>query len=627
MTEIYRFFSRFLKHLYGRISLGLVLMILSSLFSGISIAMLYPVFDKVFSNLPDPVQTLDVYTSLGSAFQQVWRETLLWLQGSSSLAAIGNLASGSFDYAFDQASKLQVLHLLIWAIVVLIALKTTTRYLYKITFLSIELELVRRIRNSLFDHLLGLSLSFFNRYKSGDLLSRVINDVEKVRRMIIFNVAELLFNLAQVVVLMTLAFIIDVQLTLLSLVMFPLFGFIFQLITGKLKKYAGRTQARIAEVTNSLAEAFHAIRIIIGYGSREWENKRFNARTERFKRSDWKLTRVDAGIAPLSELLSSVVTVFVLWLGGSRIISPESQLSPAAFMVFLGALLSLLRPVKLIGNLWGNIQKGAASAHRILEIYDSVPEISCPENPLPLQPLQECITFKNVDFSYGGENVLHRINLSLRKGHTVALVGASGGGKSTLMQLIARYYDPVVGQILWDDLDLTEVDPADLRARLGIVTQDVIMVDDTVFNNIAYGVEQADPAAVEAAATAAQAWEFITELPLGLQTQVGEKGVRLSGGQKQRLAIARALFRNPEVLLLDEATSALDTESEKLVQVAIDRLIEDRTAVVVAHRLSTVRKADEIFVIENGTILEQGSHAELLERGERYAELYRLQQF
>ncbi|MBL7033595.1 MAG: ABC transporter ATP-binding protein, partial [Candidatus Delongbacteria bacterium] len=379
-------------------------------------------------------------------------------------------------------------------------------------------------------------------------------------------------------------------------------------------------------VTNNLAEAFHAIRIIIGYNSRAWENKRFAARTEQFKRSDWKLTRVNAGIAPLSELLSSIVMVFVLWLGGSRIISPESQLTPAAFMVFLGALLSLLRPVKLIGNLWGDIQKGAASAHRLLEIFEVAPEIDCPDNPLPLQPLQDCITFTDVDFSYGEENVLHSINLRLEQGRTVALVGASGGGKSTLIQLIARYYDPTAGQVLWDGVDLAAVDPVDLRSRLGIVTQDVIMVDDTIFNNIAYGVENADPAAVVAAATAAQAWQFITELPDGLQTSVGEKGFRLSGGQKQRLAIARALFRNPEVLLLDEATSALDTESEKLVQVAIDRLVENRTAIVVAHRLSTVRKADEIIVIENGIILEQGSHEELLSRGERYAELYRLQQ-
>jgi ATP-binding cassette, subfamily B, bacterial MsbA len=627
MIEIYRFFSRFLKRLYGRIGLGLMLMILSAVFSGISIAMLYPVFDKVFSVVPDPAQPLELYGALGDAVRQIVQEAVLWLQGPGSLATVAAVTADEIGRSFDQAAKLQVLHFLIWAILGLIALKTTTRYFYKITFLSIELELVRRIRNSLFDHLLGLSLSFYSRYKSGDLLSRMISDVAKVRRMIIFNVAELLFNAAQVAVLLTMAFIIDLQLTLFSLVMFPLFGFIFQKITSKMKKYAGRNQARIADVTSSLAEAFHAIRIIIGYNSRDWENKRFANRTQRYKRSDWKLTRVDAGIAPLSELLSSGVTVFVLWLGGTRIISPESQLSPAAFMVFLGALLSLLRPVKLIGNLWGEIQKGAASANRILEIYNIRPEISCPAEPQSLQPLQDGITFVNVDFSYGEENVLHKINLKLQKGCTVALVGSSGGGKSTLLQLLARYYDPVAGSIEWDGIGLTEVDPADLRSRLGIVTQDVIMVDDTVFNNIAYGVENADPEAVEAAATAAQAWEFISDLPDGVQTHVGEKGFRLSGGQKQRLAIARALFRNPELLLLDEATSALDTESEKLVQIAIDRLIEDRTAVVVAHRLSTIRKADEIIVIENGTILEQGSHEELLARNTRYAELCRLQQF
>ena len=627
MFEIYRFFSRYLKRLYGRIGLGLVLMILSSLFNGISIAMLYPVFDKVFSVVPDPAQPLELYSALQDAGHLIWQETVLWFQGSGSLAAIAGVAGENIELAFDQAAKLQVLHFLIWAILALIALKTTTRYFYKITFLSIELELVRRIRNSLFEHLLGLSLSFYSRYKSGDLLTRMVNDVAKVRRMIIFNVAELLFNAAQVVVLLTMAVIIDLQLTLFSLVMFPLFGYIFQKITAKMKKYAGRNQARIADITSSLAEAFHAIRIIIGYNSGDWESRRFANRTQRYKKSDWKLTRVNAGIAPLSELLSSGVTVFVLWLGGTRIISPESQLSPAAFMVFLGALLSLLRPVRLIGNLWGEIQKGAASAHRILEIYNIQPAISSPDVPQPMQPLQDGITFVNVDFSYGEENVLHNINLKLQKGLTVALVGSSGGGKSTLLQLLARYYDPVAGSIEWDGIGLTEVDPADLRSRLGIVTQDVIMVDDTVFNNIAYGVENADPEAVEAAATAAQAWEFIIDLPEGVQTRVGEKGLRLSGGQKQRLAIARALFRNPEVLLLDEATSALDTESEKLVQVAIDRLIEDRTAIVVAHRLSTIRKADQIIVIENGAILEQGSHEELLAKNNRYAELCRLQQF
>jgi len=627
MIEIYRFFAQFLKKLYGRITLGVVLMILSSLFSGISIAMLYPVFDKVFAAAPDSAQPVGLYGALADALRHSWRELTMLLQGNGSWVQLATATGHQLDLAFEQAAKLQVLYFLIWAIVGLIALKTLTRYLYKIAFLSIELELVRRIRNTLFDHLLGLSLNFFNRYKSGDLLSRVLNDVEKVRRMIIFNVAEILFNVAQVVVLLALAFIIDLELTLISLVVFPLFGFVFQQITNRLKKYAGRTQARIADVTNRLAEALHAIRVIIGYNARDWENRRFAERTERFKRSDWKLTRVDAGIAPLSELLSSFVTVFVLWQGGIRIISPEGQMSPAAFMVFLGALLSLLRPVKLIGNLWGGIQKGAASAHRIIEIYQVEPDVKTPAAPEPLAPLRDCITFAAVNFSYDTEPVLHDLNLRFPFGRTVALVGASGGGKTTLMQLIARYYDPTAGRVTWDGTDLAQVDPLDLRARLGIVTQDVIMLDDTVFNNIAYGIEDADPEAVTAAARAAQAWGFISELPEGLETRIGEKGFRLSGGQKQRLAIARALMRDPEVLLLDEATSALDTESEQLVQLAIERLIANRTAIVVAHRLSTIRQADTIVVIEQGRVLEQGNHEELLAREGRYAELYRLQQF
>ncbi len=315
MIDIYRYFWGFLKGLYGRVVAGLLLMSLSALFAGFSIAMLYPVFDKVFSSSPNPEHPVSLVTGLSTACNQASQALSRVTSGNLTWTQWWHFLQEQLQAALNQADKLQVLHLLIWTMLLLMLLKTVTRYLFKITFISIELELVRRLRNHLFAHLMQLSLAYFSRNRTGDLLSRVINDVEKVRRMIISNGAELLFNLVQAVIYLALAFSIDVRLTLLSLLVFPLFAGVFQKITKRLKRYAGRSQSRIADVTSALTEAFQAMRVIIAHDSRDFENQRFARRTEEHRRSEWKLQRVNAGIAPLSELLSSLITVFILWLG------------------------------------------------------------------------------------------------------------------------------------------------------------------------------------------------------------------------------------------------------------------------------------------------------------------------
>jgi len=627
MLETYRYFLRHLKSLTGLILVGLVFMTLSAAFSGFSIAMLYPVFAKVFSAAADPERPVDLFQGLAAAWDRLLANLRALPQPEVSLGQLREGLQTDVQTALQQADKLQVLNVLIVISALLIFLRTATRYLYKISIVRLELELARRVRNQVFDHLMTLSLAFYSRQKSGDLITRLIHDVERVRVMVITNSAELLFNSMQALVFLALALLVDLKLTLLSVIILPVFATIFQRLTRRLKSYAKRSQLRISEMLGTLMEGLGAIRLIIGYRTQAAESRKFAERTDRYSRAEWRMMRVHAGIAPLSEFLSSAIALSILWFGGRAVLDPGSGLSLGGFMVFLAALLSLLRPVKQIGDAWGDIQRGLASSERVIQILHVAPTVLPPARPVPLPPLREGIRFERVSFRYDEAEVLRAVDLEVPRGQVLAVVGGSGAGKSTLLNLIPRFYDPTEGAVRWDGIDLRDVDPRELSSRLGLVTQDVILFDDSVRYNIAYGLEDVPEDRIVEAARAAHAHEFILQLPKGYDTEVGEKGVRLSGGQKQRIAIARALCRRPEVLLLDEATSSLDAESEALVQAAISNLIRDRTSVVVAHRLTTIQKADRIAVLDGGKITELGTHETLIAKNGRYADLYRLQQF
>jgi subfamily B ATP-binding cassette protein MsbA len=346
--------------------------------------------------------------------------------------------------------------------------------------------------------------------------------------------------------------------------------------------------------------------------------------SERLFREVFKIDRMQRLSSPISEQLSVLVALFILWFGGRQVLG-AGELTPSLFITFLASLFLMSQPIKELSQVNNAIQEGTAAAERIFTILDDPPEDDDPSLP-QLPPVRGRVEFQNVSFAYAtGESVLRDIDLVVEPGEVVALVGSSGAGKSTLVDLIPRFYDPQQGRILIDGHDIREISLASLRRAMGIVTQEVILFNDTVRNNIAYGLTHVEQAAVEAAARAANAHDFITQMPQGYDTQIGDRGTMLSGGQRQRLSIARAILKNPPILILDEATSALDTESEQLVQEAIDRLVKDRTTFVVAHRLSTIRGADRIYALRAGRVVESGGHHELLARGGVYAELYNLQ--
>ena len=392
-----------------------------------------------------------------------------------------------------------------------------------------------------------------------------------------------------------------------------------------MRKRSGRAQERMADMTAILQESISGVRVVKAFGMEEFERTRFDRANQEFYGAFVHLRRVSAAAQPLSEIAIVLAAVAMLWFGGRQIFTSHG-LSPQSFMLFVGALLTMLSPIKVLAEVNANIQQGVAAAQRVFSMLDTAPAIADRPGAGPLPALADRICYERVSFAYEpGRPVLEEVSFELRRGEVVALVGSSGAGKSTLMDLLARFYEPSGGRITLDGVDLRDGTVASLRAQLGIVTQETILFHDTVRANIAYGLADASEESVQAAAAAAHAHDFIRGLPKGYDTVIGERGVKVSGGERQRLAIARALLKNPPILLLDEATSSLDTESERLVQEALERLMHDRTVLVIAHRLSTVQHADRILVLEQGGVVESGTHGELMECNGVYRRLYDLQ--
>jgi ATP-binding cassette, subfamily B, bacterial MsbA len=487
----------------------------------------------------------------------------------------------------------------------------------------VGLRIINDVRNQLNRHFQSLSVSFFHRHPSGTLLSRVNSDVSLVRYAITDALASFLKDSTSLVVLMVVAFLKDWVLASIAFFVFPASVLPIMRLSKKIKRFTRRGQISTGMLTELLQESIQGNRIVKAFGMEDYEDQRFMQENFRLFKQSLRASRIKSIVSPAMELLASFAIGGVVWYGGWSVIAGGR--TQGEFMAFMAAMFLMYGPFKGLSRTYTSVHQGLAGAERVFEVLDEKPAITDKPDARPAKPFAEEIEFQNVSFAYADAPVLKQINLTIKAGQTVAVVGMSGVGKSTLVDLIPRFYDVSDGRILLDGVDIRKITVRSLRAQIGIVTQHTFLFNDTVKNNIAYGILNPDMSAVVTAAKAAHAHEFIMAMPDGYDSFVGELGMQLSGGQRQRLAIARALLKNAPILILDEATSALDTDSERLVQDALENLMTDRTTVVIAHRLSTVRRADRIVVLVDGTIAEDGTHEELLARNGEYNRLYMIQ--
>jgi ATP-binding cassette, subfamily B, bacterial MsbA len=490
---------------------------------------------------------------------------------------------------------------------------------------TLQEYVTRDLRNSVYRHLAHLPLGYFTQMKAGQILSRVINDTFETRLILTQIVTQSLQSASLVLVYIAILFSISWKLSLVALIILPLLGLSLQPMLKRLRKGNLRRGNVHGEMTSVLQETISGIRLVKASGTELYEEGRFADGSNKYAQSSLRMTRLALVAPPVTEIIGTMIAVLVLWLGAWQVLR-SGTMTGATLLAFLTLVLRLLQPLKQLSQMRTTAQSSLASAERLFEILDSPAEFQRDRGTRDAARFERELKFENVTFSYGDAPVLFGVDLTARKGEVIALVGPSGAGKSTLVDLIPRFYEPTGGRIVIDGVDTREIKLPVLRSLTGIVSQETVLFHDSVRNNIAYGAQgKYTQAQIEAAARAANAHEFIVELPRGYDTLLGERGTRLSGGQRQRLAIARALLSDPPILILDEATSALDTESERLVQEAVDRLLQGRTVFVIAHRLSTITHADQILVLERGEIVERGTHAELVARRGAYYRLYSLQ--
>ena len=514
----------------------------------------------------------------------------------------------------NPADRLGSVETMMIAIIAIIAIKNAFVWLAGQLGASLQENVTRDLRDSVFRHLQRLPLRYFQRTKTGQIISRVLSDTEQTKALITELVTRTLQNVAQIVGTIVILLSYSVKLTFVALVIAPLLTLALQPVLRKLRKGHRRLRGDYGEITSVLQEAVSGVRLVKSFRGEPYEDERFTQASHRYSSGMVRITRIAALSQPMTELIGVSVAMMILWIGAREVLlGGPGAMDSATLITFMIMVMRLLPPLKQLSQAPTTAQQSFASAERLFEVLDQPTEMQLDHGTRAVDGLREAIAFERVSFAYDDEPVLRDVSFTARRGEVVALVGASGAGKSTLVDLIPRFYEPSAGVIRLDGVDTREIALASLRGLTGIVSQDTVLFNDTVRSNIAYGAgDRFSDEQIEAAARAANAHGFISELPDGYATVLGERGTRLSGGQRQRLAIARALLTDPPILILDEATSALDTESERLVQEAIDRLLEGRTVFVIAHRLSTVVHADQILVLERGEIIERGTHAELL---------------
>jgi ATP-binding cassette, subfamily B, bacterial MsbA len=589
-----------LVHPYrGLLALGLVTTFLASLLDGFTLVVLIPLLKHLFGTAG---QLRPSSTRLEELMDRLIEPLVAGLTPGQAagrlvvLLALGLLLKNVLSYASAQIS------------------------------VGAQEGLVRDLRSRMFRHLLTLEMDFFQRTRAGQLISTMITEVDQTKTVITASLLSLFQN---VVVVATTLFIlsqISIRLTLLTLAFVPLLVLGLQLLLRRLRSHAQARARERGEITSTVTERLGAIRLIRSYGEEERESSRFQTQADRYRKRVIRTQRFSSLTSPLSEIFAGFLVILIIWAGTKPgLVGLPTALAPEAIIVFLMAALKLSSPLKTIASFPASMAVTLASAERVFDLLDQPPsEVDKPGEGIAR--FERDIVFDRVSFRYGsGDPVLSDISFRLPRGKVVALVGPSGAGKSTAADLLPRFHDPTAGQILMDGVPLTQLTRRSVRALMGIVSQETVLLNDTVLANIGYGSPAATREQVEAAAQAANAAAFISTLPKGYGTMLGERGTRLSGGQRQRIAIARALLRDPPILILDEATSALDTESERLVQQAIERLMRERTVLVIAHRLTTVRHAHEILVIDAGRIVQRGTHEELFRTGGLYRRLYDVQ--
>lgn len=613
MNKLFKLLKRFALPYRKYIFLNILFHALSTVFTLFSFASIIPILQILFGINSDAVLHVD------------------WTWNDSFMHIVSALKNNVFYY-IGQIILIKgagfTLFLLGVFLIVMTFFKTGTSFLGSFFMIPIRTGVLRDLRNQLYQKILSLPLGFFSEERKGDIMSRMTSDVNEVEVSIMSSLDMIFKNPIMIIVYLATMLTMSWQLTFFVLVLLPICGYFIGKVGSSLKKKSTEGQTQTGELLSQIEETLGGLRIVKAFNAEKKMNRRFSSLNEKIRGTFNRINRRHALAHPMSEFLGTVVIAIVLWYGGSLILGNNSPISAPSFIYYLVIFYSVINPAKELSRASYSIQKGLASLERIDKILDakeSIVETSCPER-LNID-FEDKIEYKNVSFRYAEKWVLQDINLTIEKGKTIAFVGQSGSGKSTLVDLLPRFYDVQKGELTIDGVNVKNLRLKDIRNLMGNVNQEAILFNDTFFNNISFGVENATMEDVIAAAKTANAHDFIMATENGYETTIGDRGSKLSGGQRQRLSIARAILKNPPILILDEATSALDTESEKLVQEALENLMKNRTTLVVAHRLSTIQKADEICVLFEGEIVERGKHQDLIEQNGYYKRLCDMQSF
>lgn len=613
MKDALKLFLRFLPPYKKYIILNVLTNLLGTIFQLFQFLMVIPVLKLLFETDGKAYSMMEIHFSLSEGL----RESIQELR----TVAINNFYA-YIQYLSDTYAPFKTLVFVAVFFIIMVLLKTGFHYLSSLTMVAIRNNVVRDIRNMLYKKVLSLPIGFFTEERKGDIIARMTGDVAEIESSVLTSLDMFFKN--PIIIIFTVATMIFVswQLTLFVFILFPVAGALIGIIGKKLKQASLRSQNQMGTILSTIEESLGGLRVIKAFNAERKMTDLQKKQNEDYRKFQNKAMSRHQLASPLSEFLATVIIAAVMVYGGRLILSDQTMLEPSMFIAYIVLFYSIIQPTKAFSSAFYNIQKGMASVERMDRVLYTVNPIVNAPNPKPVEKVNDTIEYKDVWFRYGEDYVLKNVNLTIKRGQTIALVGQSGSGKSTLVDLMPRFYDIEKGNISIDGTDIREIKLNELRHLFGIVNQDPILFNDTIFNNISFGSDTATLGDVMSAAKIANAHEFILATENGFDTVIGDRGSKLSGGQRQRISIARAILKNPPILILDEATSALDTESERLVQQAINNLMKNRTSVVIAHRLSTIRNVDLIFVLQNGEIIEQGSYQELLKMNGEFKKLH-----